>query len=395
MVAWGRGKESWSVDYRVIEGDTARAEVWAMLDVVLPRLAACLGHTLPIRVMCVDAGYATQDVYAWVRQHPRASWGPTGAAARQPRTAVAVKGRDRDTALLLSVSHRCRQPAARASGVVVGTPVAKGELYRWLKLEWPASCWPTASLLEAGEASEARAGFPTRRLPLPQYGEEYFKQLTAERLVTRIVKGFPRASWEKEPGRRNEALDCRVYSRAAAAIYGLDRFDERHWRELERQLRPRQPSTGPQRATGRNQASTGAPPADAPAVGSRLRRGLGPRRRRFKSWWDERSTPTGATPSSQRTSFARWCYRRVQPRPAAGLPGAARDQRAIAPGDRVRGRGGRDLRRVGIDAVYTPAGGGAGPGAGDRPPSRHDRRLRRDPHPRRDGGKWSTVLLPV
>jgi phage terminase large subunit GpA-like protein len=51
--------------------------------------------------------------------------------------------------------------------------------------------------------------------------------------VTRIVKGFPRGSWEKEPGRRNEALDCRVYARAAAAIYGLDRFEERHWRRME------------------------------------------------------------------------------------------------------------------------------------------------------------------
>jgi phage terminase large subunit GpA-like protein len=40
----------------------------------------------------------------------------------------------------------------------------------------------------------------------------------------------------KEPGRRNEALDCRVYARAAAAIYGLDRFEERHWRRMEEAL---------------------------------------------------------------------------------------------------------------------------------------------------------------
>jgi phage terminase large subunit GpA-like protein len=80
------------------------------------------------------------------------------------------------------------------------------------------------------------AGFPPGACNFPQYGEEYFKQLTAERLVTRIVKGFPRGSWEKEPGRRNEALDCRVYARAAAAICGLDRFDERHWRRLEEAL---------------------------------------------------------------------------------------------------------------------------------------------------------------
>jgi phage terminase large subunit GpA-like protein len=80
------------------------------------------------------------------------------------------------------------------------------------------------------------ASFPPGACHFPQYGEEYFKQLTAERLVTRIVKGFPRGSWEKEPGRRNEALDCRVYARAAAAIYGLDRFDQRHWRRMEEAL---------------------------------------------------------------------------------------------------------------------------------------------------------------
>jgi phage terminase large subunit GpA-like protein len=224
VVAWGRSKESWSVDYRVIEGDTARTEVWAKLDVVLAEdWRHASGHTLPIRVMCVDAGYATQDVYAWVRRHPQASWGPAGAAARQPRMAVAVKGRDQDTALLLSVSRADAGGKRRGLRVwSVGTPVAKGELYRWLKLEWPTE-----------EALEAGASFPPGACHFPQYGEEYFKQLTAERLVTRMVKGFPRASWEKEASRRNEALDCRVYARAAAAIYRLDRFEEQHWRRLE------------------------------------------------------------------------------------------------------------------------------------------------------------------
>ena len=184
------------------------------------------GQTLPIRVMCVDAGYATQDVYGWVRQHPQAGWGPAGAAARQPHTAVAVKGRDQDTALLLSVSRADAGSRRRGLRVwSVGTPVAKGELYRWLKLEWPTE-----------EAIADGASYPPGACHFPQYGEEYFKQLTAERLVTRIVKGFPRASWEKEPGRRNEALDCRVYARAAAAIYGIDRWSEAHWRELERSL---------------------------------------------------------------------------------------------------------------------------------------------------------------
>ncbi len=169
----------------VLLGPTARAEVWAKLDAVLARdWPHASGHTLPIRVMCVDAGYATQDVYAWVRQHPQASWGPAGAAARRPRTAVAVKGRDQDTALLLSVSKADAGGKRRGLRVwSVGTPVAKGELYRWLKLEWPTE-----------EALEAGASYPPGACHFPQYGEEYFKQLTAERLVTRIVKGFPRGS---------------------------------------------------------------------------------------------------------------------------------------------------------------------------------------------------------
>jgi phage terminase large subunit GpA-like protein len=93
-----------------------------------------------------------------------------------------------------------------------------------------------AALIVVLLALEGGAIYPPGACHFPQYGEEYFRQLTAERLVTRIVKGFPRGSWEKEPGRRNEALDCRVYARAAAAIYGLDRFEERHWRRMEEAL---------------------------------------------------------------------------------------------------------------------------------------------------------------
>ena len=52
----------------------------------------------------------------------------------------------------------------------------KEELYRWLKLERPTA--------ESGEPN------PPGYCHFPQYGEEYFKQLTAEQLVTRVVKGM-------------------------------------------------------------------------------------------------------------------------------------------------------------------------------------------------------------
>ena len=35
---------------------------------------------------------------------------------------------------------------------------------------------------------------------------------------------------------RNEALDCRIYARAAASLVGIDRFKEDHWRMLESQI---------------------------------------------------------------------------------------------------------------------------------------------------------------
>ena len=244
VVAWGRGKESWSVDYLVLGGDTARPEVWRRLsEVVQKDWPHANGGSLPIRVMAVDSGYATQDVYNWVRQHPQAVWGGAGARAAQPRTVVAVKGQDRETALILGVSKADTGGKRRGLRVWnVSGPLAKMELYRWLKLEWPTK-----------EAVDEGAIFPPGACHFPQYGEEYFKQLTAERRVIRIHKGFPRATWEKDPTRSNEALDCRVYARAAAALYGLDRMSEFKWRSLGQALgdsRP-QPTNEEDRPAGK------------------------------------------------------------------------------------------------------------------------------------------------
>ncbi|MEW7978517.1 MAG: terminase gpA endonuclease subunit [Candidatus Sedimenticola endophacoides] len=227
VVAWGRNKISWSVDYQVLDGDTAQSEVWQKLDGLLAKdWPHATGGSLPIRVMCVDSGYATQDVYGWVRKYPQAVWGGAGARASQPRTAVAIKGRDQDTALILSVSKA--DTGGKRKGLRVWNvsgPVAKVELYRWLKLPRP-----TDEELAAGE------DYQPGTCHYPEYGEEYFKQLTAERRVIRLHKGFPKATWEKDPARNNEALDCRVYARAAASIYGLDRFKEIHWKRLEQAL---------------------------------------------------------------------------------------------------------------------------------------------------------------
>ena len=85
VVAWGRNKESWSVDYIVLSGNTAEVSVWHKLDNILQKdWLHESGNTLPIRVMAVDSGYATQDVYNWVKQYPQGIWGGNGARASQP-----------------------------------------------------------------------------------------------------------------------------------------------------------------------------------------------------------------------------------------------------------------------------------------------------------------------
>ena len=54
-------------------------------------------------------------------------------------------------------------------------------------------------------------------------------------MTVKTKRGFTRLEWQKLR-ERNEALDCRVYARAAAWIAGADRWHERKWRELEAQM---------------------------------------------------------------------------------------------------------------------------------------------------------------
>ena len=53
-------------------------------------------------------------------------------------------------------------------------------------------------------------------------------------VTVRNKRGFGHQEWQKMR-ERNEALDCRVYARAAAWILGADRWDEATWRSLENQ----------------------------------------------------------------------------------------------------------------------------------------------------------------
>lgn len=215
--AFGRGKESWLIEHRVLMGDTARDAVWKRLaDLLAETWTHASGAALPLARFALDTGFATQEAYTFVR------------ACRDPRV-MAVKGVARGAALIgtptavdISKGGKKLRRGIKVFSVAVG--IAKLELYNNLR--------KSADVAEDGITAIYPAGF----IHLPHVDAEFIQQLCAEQLITRRDRnGFPIREWQKMR-ERNEALDCYVYARAAASAAGLDRFDERHWRELERQL---------------------------------------------------------------------------------------------------------------------------------------------------------------
>jgi phage terminase large subunit GpA-like protein len=213
IVGWGRDKRSWSIDYRVFLGetDTLKGEPWKKLDELIQETWTRKGVQIPLKRTAVDSGYNTNTVYSWCRKYHHTQVFP-------------VKGVD-TLAVMVGLPKAVDISSSgikRRSGVklfTIGVNIIKTETYGYLRLD---------------SASEGEPD-PFGYCRFPQYEEEYFRQLTAEEKVSRIVKGFRKYEWVKKR-ERNEALDCRVYARAAASLFGLDLFRDQDWIALENQI---------------------------------------------------------------------------------------------------------------------------------------------------------------
>ena len=213
--AWGRDKECWLADHRILEGDTGREAVWKKLTELLGETWPHEnGFELPLRRVAVDSGYATQEVYDWARK-------------QSPSLVMVIKGVQRGAALVglpsaveVTADGKKIKRGLRVRPVAGG--IAKLELFNNLRKNPPTQ--------ESGDP------YPAGYVHLPKVDEEYLKQLCSEQLITsKNRRGYAVREWQKTR-ERNEALDCYVYARAAAAVEGLDRFGDRHWREMERSL---------------------------------------------------------------------------------------------------------------------------------------------------------------
>ena len=186
IVGWGLEEETWSIDYHIIYGDPSASNIWQELDLILSKTYEKTDKTkLKIVSTCIDSGHHTNMVYQFCKP-------------RYARRIFAVKGFGGEGKPI--VSRPTRNNIAKVTLFGVGVDTAKELIYSRLRIK---------------EHGAGYCHFPKK------YTEEYFRQLTAEKVVTKYRRGFKKREWVlMRP--RNEALDCRVYAMSAFTLLNAD-----------------------------------------------------------------------------------------------------------------------------------------------------------------------------
>lgn len=251
--AAGEDDETWAIDYRVIAGDPTKPAVWDQLTEDEATIYTHEnGHQMQALYTGIDEGYKRDDVRKWVK--------------RKRRQRLALKGDAKAGALLFRVQKKAVQGLRPYH---IGTDTAKDQLF---------------SELEIDEHGPGYQHFP---LDDEKFGPDYFDQLTAEQCVTEYDKrGFPKRVWKLPKGRRNEALDLKVYAKGLRKIYLYHRRP--NLKALAEQLaEPANPDADQDTPTARDyyltkQEKTKAPTARAQQKAKRAAR---PRKSGFANRW--------------------------------------------------------------------------------------------------------------
>jgi phage terminase large subunit GpA-like protein len=188
IIGWGMDDERWVIDHRVFEGepslpDTDPGSPWAALrEYLLEDWEHTLGVTMRVRCALVDSGgHHTERVYEFTRKHELRRW-------------HAIVGRAGIGRPLISSEHKVGPYETKL--FTVGVDTAKEDVFTSFRVK------------------ESGPGYCHFSDVLPP---EYFRQVTAEKLVTTKKDFHTTMQWVKI-GERNEALDCFVYARAAVAV---------------------------------------------------------------------------------------------------------------------------------------------------------------------------------
>jgi phage terminase large subunit GpA-like protein len=186
VIGWGDGEENWGIKLGRFMGDTERPEVYEQFgkfcrtEFEHPKFGK-----MRAAIVCCDARHRTDHVYRFVRENQELNaFAVMGAQGQLRRPVMIPTHRSRSTAMQVDTHH------------------FKTAIYSRLAIK----------------AAGARFNHFPR-----EYDEEYFLQLTAEKLRKRFVRGFAKQEWEVVRGnKRNEALDIRVYNHAGLFILNPD-----------------------------------------------------------------------------------------------------------------------------------------------------------------------------
>lgn len=185
IVGYGRGMESWGIEYAVFRGDTERDAVWLQVDAFFNRgWSMANGMILPVSIVAMDSGYLTRRVYEFCKQ-------------RAHRNIFPVKGDEGWGHGYIDRPMRMNKFGVWPFRAFVDE--IKSKFYSYLQIEesGPGYChWPDKEC----------------------YDKAYFSQLTSEYLDKKWINGRYRLKWILPQGKRNEALDVRVLSIAALHI---------------------------------------------------------------------------------------------------------------------------------------------------------------------------------
>lgn len=219
---FGRNRQRWLIEHRVLPGQTNRPEVWTDLEAMFSETWVHeSGTEMAVRDWGIDSGAFAPEVGAFVRN-------------QQGRGNVhAVDGLDRyDSAFLgvgaLDLTVKGKKLRRGLKTLKIGVSYCKQEIVSQL------------GLLKAEDGT-----YPPGFVHLPaDVTEDGVKQLTSESLVTTRVKGRQKREWQVVEGRRNEWLDCANYARGLAAMRGWDRWRDERFKEMERLLKVEDTAVG-------------------------------------------------------------------------------------------------------------------------------------------------------
>lgn len=185
MVGWQEKEQGWACKHLIIPGDTSDINnaCWSELAEEM--------RAFRVDIACIDAGYNTSAVKDFCAKHRWcvATKGVPGAG--RPLVEDEKKRKQR-----LRAQRKKAQPVEP-----LGVDQGKALLYARLKLEQPGPGY---------------IHFPNT----PDFDEEYFAQLAAEKLITKFRGTRPFLEWvQMRP--RNETLDCMVLNLAAYRLAPL------------------------------------------------------------------------------------------------------------------------------------------------------------------------------